>query len=356
MDERLFIIKNLLRDGRREEALKEAQKIKDSYWRSYALRWVAESYAHEPEKALEIVGSIEEHSIRDETLASLSYLFSKNREFKKAIEAARLIKDQFVRKKAFRAVSNLLAIAVARGGTGIRLSDLKLEERDIEELKPLPHGIVYKDGKLMPGATLHRIKGEVQTGIVERFERRRKWKPPEPEFEEKGQTNEYVLSYINRLLDEGKLEEAEKLAKGLPEPVRSAYLERVGIEYLNRGNAEKSEEIFSQLEVANTLGHALIHHYGYEVDRALEYIRKVFDPLPRMLIAYELAKKHGAKEKAILEVLSWRGMPSKIARVLKFLAFEMLEEAKKSKDDLLRKTSKELFELGKKIESGEYAL
>ncbi|WP_054839870.1 hypothetical protein [Thermococcus sp. JCM 11816] len=180
MDERLFIIKTLLRDGRREEALKEARKIKDSYWRSYALRWVAESYATEPEKALEVASEIEEHSIRDETLASLSYLFSRNGgEFKKALEAARLIKDQFVRKKAFRSVSNLLAIAVARGGTEIRLSDLKLDERDIEELKPLPpHGIVYKDGKLMPGATLHRIKGEVQTGVVERFEKRPKWRPP----------------------------------------------------------------------------------------------------------------------------------------------------------------------------------
>ncbi|WP_054841237.1 hypothetical protein [Thermococcus peptonophilus] len=159
MDERLFLIKTLLRDGKREEAFKEAQKIRDSYWRSYALRWVAESYEREPEKALEIASKIEEQSIRDETLASLSYLFSKNGEFKKAIEAARLIKNQFTRKKAFRSVSNLLAIAVARGGTEIRLSDLKLDERDLKELKPLPHGIVYKDGKLMPGATLHRIKG-----------------------------------------------------------------------------------------------------------------------------------------------------------------------------------------------------
>ncbi len=48
--------------------------------------------------------------------------------------------------------------------------------------------------------------------------------------------------------------------------------------------------------------------------------------------------------------------PSKIARVLKFLAFEMLEESKKSKDDEMRKTSKELFELGRKIETGEHAL
>ncbi|MBP1911936.1 hypothetical protein [Thermococcus stetteri] len=354
MDERLFIVKTLLREGRLEEALKEARSIRDPYWRSYALRWVAESYAHDPEKALKIAEGIEEHSIRDETLASLSYLFSKNGEFKRAIEAARLIKDQFIRKKAFRSVSNLLAIAVARGGSEIRLSDLKLDERDIEDLKPLPHGVVYKDGKLMPGSTLHRIKGEVQTGVVERFEKRPKWKPPEPEFEGKEQTNEYVLSYLDRLLDEGKLEEAEKLAKGLPEPLRSAYLERIGVKYLEEGNAERAEGMFSQLEVANLLGYALIHHYGYDAEKALRYVQKVFDPLPRMLIAYELAKKGGVENDTLIEVLSWRGTPSKIGRVLKFLAFEMLEEAKKLKDDELRKTSKELFELGRRVEAGEY--
>lgn len=140
--------------------------------------------------------------------------------------------------------------------------------------------------------------------------------------------------------------------------MRSAYLERVGIKYLERGHTERVERIFSQLEVANLLGYALIHHYGYTAEKALKYIQKVFDPpLPRLLVAYELAKKNGVNESAILEVLSWRGTPPpKIARVLKFLAFEMLKEAKKSKDEELRKTSKELFELGRKIETGEHAL
>lgn len=44
-------------------------------------------------------------------------------------------------------------------------------------------------------------------------------------------------------MNEGKFEEVEKFVKGFFEFVRSVYFERVGIEYLNRGNVEKVEEI-----------------------------------------------------------------------------------------------------------------
>lgn len=73
-----------------------------------------------------------------------------------------------------------------------------------------------------------------------------------------------------------------------------------------------------------------------------------------MLIGYEFVKKYGVKEKVIFEVFLWRGIFLKIVRVFKFLVFEMLEEFKKLKDDEMRKIFKEFFELGRKIEIGEY--
>lgn len=93
MDERLFIIKILLRDGRREEVFKEVWKIKDFYWCFYVFWWVVESYVYEFEKVFEVVSEIEEYLIKDEIFVFFFYFFLREGEFKKVLEVVRFIKD-----------------------------------------------------------------------------------------------------------------------------------------------------------------------------------------------------------------------------------------------------------------------
>jgi tetratricopeptide (TPR) repeat protein len=266
MDEKLLSVKSLLLRGDVEEALNTAKSITDPYWRSYALRWVVEGYTETPEKALEVAAAIEVPSIRDEAFRTLTYIFSKKGDFKLALEAARRIKNQFIRKKAFRTVSNYLAKAVVSSGAPeVRLSDLKLDENDINDLKPLPYGLVYKDGKIMPGAEILPLKGEVREGIIERFEKRLEGRtPPKPAFAEKEMVeNEYVIDYARRLIERGNLEEARKIAKGLPEPIRSVLLEEIGVRLLKAGNVEGAEEIFQEL----------LNEYGEERELSLDDAR-----------------------------------------------------------------------------------
>lgn len=351
MDERLLLVRKLLSEGDVAGARKEAERIDDPYWRSYALRWVAEALAGEPERALEVAQSIEEPSIQDETLRSLAYIFSKNEKFKEAIETARKIKNQFLRKKALRAVSNFLAKAIAMKGVELRLSDLRLDERDLEDLKPLPYGIVYKDGKLMPGSVLHRIKGEVAGGVLDRSEEGPKRGPPKPKFEIKdSRPEEYVVDYIEKLLEKGELEDAERLARGLPEPFRSYYLEEIGVRLLEAGDEVRAEEMFRELEVSDVLGALLARRHLDSPERVLKYLEKTHNPATRLMVAYEVTKERGVDPDFLRNVLIWAADEWKRGRILKFLAFEMLREAKKTGNDELRKTARNLFELGKQLE------
>ncbi|NJE54872.1 hypothetical protein [Thermococcus sp. 21S9] len=352
MDERLLLVRQLLSEGDVAGAEGEARKIEDPYWRSYALRWVAEALADEPERALEVALSIEEPSVRDEALRSLAYIFSKNEKFKEALETARKIGNSFLRKKAFRAVSNFLARAIATKGVEIRLSDLKLDERDLEDLKPLPYGIIYKDGKLMPGSVLHRIKGEVMSGVVDRSAEGPKREPPKPVFEsEESEPEDYVFEYIRKLIEEGELEEAEKLAKGLPEPFRSFYLEEIGVRLLETGDTARAEEIFRELEVSDVLGSLLARKNLDKPELVLKYLEKTHNPATRLMVAYEVTKERGVDTEFLRNALIWATDEWKRGRILKFLAFEMLEEAKEKGDERLRRISRELFELGKSVEN-----
>ncbi|QDA30814.1 hypothetical protein FH039_03215 [Thermococcus indicus] len=355
MDTKLLTVKSLLAERKREEALNIAEGIADRYWRDYALKWVAEAYAENPGRAMDIAQRIVAPTIRDETLRSLSYLFSKEGNFKAALEAARMITNQFTRKKAFRTVSNYLAKSIIQKGVSeVRLSELDLTDRDIEDLKPLPYGLAYKDGKIMPGAEILPIKGEMKMGIIPRFEKRLEGRtPPKPVFAgEDTEKTEYVSEYILKLIDEGNLEEARKLAKGLAEPMKSALLEEIGMEYLKRGNVETAEKIFEELVRADMLGAALIELHPEDENRIQYYLSKVYNPVTRLLVIYEATKRKGVREDFLRRTLLWATDEWKLGRILKFLAFEMLNEAKRTGDDGLRKTSKGLFELGKRIENG----
>lgn len=351
MDERLLRVRGLLKEGRLDEAKREAARIADPYWRSYAMKWLAEALSKRPEEAVEVALSIDEPSIRDEALRSLVYLFSREGRFKEAVETARKIKNQFLRKKALRTVGNFLAKAIAERGAGIRLSDLNLDERDLEDLKPLPYGIVYKDGKLMPGSTLHRIKGEVKEGVIElggKVQRKAGIRKPEPP--ESG-TSDYVVSYVEKLVEEEKLEEAEKLARGLPEPIKSRILEEIGLQYAAQGRLAEAERILEKLEASEVLGAVLARRHINSPEKVLLYLRKTYDPAARLAVLYEFVKRNGVSEHFLKEALKWGTDGWKLGRLIKLLAFEMLEEAKREGDDDLRRTSRELFELGKRIEN-----
>ena len=351
MDERLLEIKRLLTKGELKQALEIAREIEDEYWRSYALKWIAESYVTDPKRAIEIATSIAIPSIRDEAFRSLVYFFSKAGEFKRAVEAAKKIKSQFIRKKAFRTVSNFLArTIISRGMAGIRLSDLNLDEGDIEALKPLPYGIVYEDGKLMPGAEILPLRGETREGIFERLGEPKKHRVPQYDMEHRGDTSQYVVEYILKLIKENKLKEAEKLIKGLPEPMRSHLLEEAGVKFLENGLEDDAESIFEELQVSNVLGPMLAKRHLDDVSKVQKYLLKVWNPVARLIIAYELAKIKGTDEKLLDSILSCMQSTWKKGRVLKFLAFEMLREAKSSGDDRLRGISKQLFELGSRLE------
>ena len=353
MDERLLLVRQLLGEGDVEKAREVAQKIEDPYWRSYALKWVSEALADNPPRAIEVATSIEEPTIRDEALRSLAYMFSRDGRFKEALETARRIGNAFLRKKAFRAVSNFLARAIATKGIEIRLSDLKLDERDLEDLKPLPYGIVYKDGKLMPGSVVHRIKGEIKTGLVERTEKAPKWEPPKPVFETEREPESYVFEYIQKLIEEGELEEAEKLARGLPEPFRSFYLEEIGVKLFESGDVSKAEKVFDELESSQALGSLLARENVQNPELVLKYLEKTHNPVTRLMVAYEVTKERGIDRDFLRNVLIWATDGWKRGRILKFLAFEMLEEAKRRGDERLRRISRELFELGMSVERNE---
>lgn len=353
MDERLIEIKRLLNERNPGAALALAGKIKDPYWRGYALRWIAEAYALErPEKALEVAEGISTDSLRDEALKDVSYIFSKAGMFKQAITAARRIKSEFIRKKALKAVSVMLARAIVeKGSAGVSLGELGLDEEDIEVLKPLPPGISFKDGKLMPGAELLRMKGEVREAVVPQNEVPRAV-PPKPSvgtLEPEGR--EYLVEYFEIPVWSANVEEIEYWAGLLDEPLKSRLLEEAGIVYLRAGNVERAEELCSMASHASKLGYLLaLRALGDgDVEKASGFARKVYDPVRRLLLVRAVLERGLLDEELLRKVLGAKS-DYILARVLKFFAFELLEEAKTTNDPGLRELSKGVFDLGIKIQ------
>lgn len=88
----LFYVRDALNRGDFENAVKIAEKIKDSYWRSYAFKWIAQEIVKiNSERARKIASQILISSLRNDTLLYLSYELANEEKFKEAIETAKLI-------------------------------------------------------------------------------------------------------------------------------------------------------------------------------------------------------------------------------------------------------------------------
>ncbi|ASJ02530.1 hypothetical protein A3L09_04300 [Thermococcus profundus] len=353
MDERLIEVKSLINKGDLGAALALAGRIDDPYWRDYALRWVAEAYAQEnPGKALEVAGKIATESLRDEVFRDLSYIFSKNWMFKPAIEASKKIRSEFVRKKALKAVSAMLARAIVeKGSAGMSLSELGLDEGDIEVLKPLPPGISLKNGKLMPGAELLRMKGEFRNAVVSQNEVA-KVAPPKPSVKPlEPQLGGYLVGYFKLIADLANAEELQYWASLVGEPLRSRLLEDLGLIYLKSGNFEKAAEIYEKASRVSQLGFllALKCLENGDAKRAVEFAEKIADPVKRVVLLEEMLRRGFLDEELARKVLTPKS-DYVLARLLKFFAFELLEESKMRNDSELRELSKRIFDLGVKIQ------
>lgn len=345
----LLQIRKLLAHKRIEEAYALAEQIPDSYWRGYALKWVAESVVvKNPKRAIKIAKKIEIETLKSETLLLLSYELAKLRKFKEAVEAAKLINNNYLRKKAFRGISNALARAIIESSAKeVRLSEFNLGEEDIQYLMPLPGNIKYKDGKFLIGAEIHRIKGETKFQILtsENSTKRKRVTFGKKEDQDlKG-----VSTCIERLILTNQLQEAEKLAKGVDDPCASYLLEEIGITYINHGNIEKAKEILERLGWADYLASELVKFYlrRNEVEKAKKYALRIFNPALKLSAAYSILLIGGIDEKFLSELFKDTS-PYKLGRLLKFLAFELLEEAKKRNSNDLLRLSKNIFLLGKR--------
>ncbi|WP_010477120.1 tetratricopeptide repeat protein [Thermococcus zilligii] len=353
MDERLIEIKRLLNGGNPGAALALAGNIKDPYWRDYALKWIAEAYAMErPEKALEVAESISTESLRDETLRDISYVFSKSGLFRQAILAAGKIKSEFTRKKALKAVSAMLARAIVeKHNTGVSLSELGLDEGDIELLKPLPYGISLKDGKLMPGSELLRMKGEFRNAVVPQGEAPGAV-PPKPEAGAPGKgRKEYLIEYFEIPIWSANVEELEYWAGLLEEPLRSRLLEEAGVIYLKAGNFEKAEKLWERASSASELSYLLALHALDEGDfgKAPEFARKILSPVKKLLLLQKMLEMDVLDGDTLRKTMNAKS-DYLLARALKSFAFELLGEAEARNDPGLRALSKRIFDLGVKIQ------
>jgi len=355
MDVRLIQVRELLSKGDLEGALRAAEGIKESYWRDYAFRWVVEAYVtRSPERALEIAGKIRTESLHDEVFKNLSYLLSRAGIFKLAIGAARSIKSDFLRKKALKSVADVLAkVIVEKGSAGISLGELGLDERDLEQLKPLPAGLIFKDGKLMPGAELLRMKGEMKSGIIQK-NKPRKVGPPKPSVEPfHGVKKGYLKGFLLGLAERGDIEGLGYWADLLEEPLRSPLMDELGRLRLELGDIEGAEDAFGRAKVANETGRGLAMLYlnRGEPQKAAEFLGKVFNPVHRMGVFLDAIRAgFFSEELAERMLLPGGGSRYKLARLLKFSAFELLEEANREGDDSLRRLSKRVFEAGVRIQ------
>lgn len=344
MDERLLEIKHLVERGEAEEAYREAVKIKEAYWKSYALKWVAEAFVSiDPERALSIAGKIGVPTLRDETFLFLTYEFSRMEKFKEAIMAAKAIRDTYLKKKAFRSVSSAIGKAIVRRGVKeISLSELDIDENDVEYLKPLPKGLEFKDGKFVVGSEIHGIKGEVKEGIITSDPLPRKVETPEFEDVSEPSTRDVLT-----LVDEGKAS-----MESLPEPLRFAVMEERGLECLERGDVECAQSYFRKLPAADYLGRELARCALKNREELDEYIAKIYNPAIKMALVYEFILSRRTVDRQLLKVAFGNLPREKKGRALKFLAFELLDEAKRRGDGELMNLSKKLFVLGKNVGSG----
>jgi tetratricopeptide (TPR) repeat protein len=355
MDERLIQVRELLSKGDLEGALREAEGIKESYWRDYALRWVVEAYVtRSPEKALEIAGKIRTETLHDEVFKNLSYLLSRAGIFKLAIGAARSIKSDFLRKKALKSVADVLArVIVEKGTAGVSLGELGLDERDLEQLKPLPAGLIFKDGKLMPGAELLRMKGEMKSGIIQE-NKPQKAGPPKPAVKPFHEVKKsYLQRFFSGLVERGDVEGLEYWTGLLEEPLRSLLLDELGKLKVELGDIKGAEDAFRRAEVANETGRALAMFYlaQGEPEKAAESMQKVLNPVYRLKVFIDAVRMgFFSEELAERMLLPGGGSRYKLARLLKFSAFELLEEANKKGDNSLREISKRVFEEGVKVQ------
>ncbi|MCO6042197.1 hypothetical protein [Thermococcus alcaliphilus] len=349
MKEVLLQIRKLLAHKQIEEAHALAEQISDPYWRGYAFKWVAESLViKDPKRAIKIAKKIEIETLKSETLLFLSYELAKVRKFKEAVEAAKLINNDYFRKKAFRGISNALAKAIMESSAKeVKLSEFNLGEEELQYLMPLPGNIRYKDGRFFIGTEIHRIKGEtkLQIFVFENFKKRKKAKLKKKE----DQDLKHISNYIERLILTGQLHEAEKLAKGVEDACASYLLEEIGITYIDRGDIEKAKEILERLECADYLAAELVKFYlkRNDIEKAKKYAFRIFNPALKLSIAYSILLIDGIDEKFLREFFK-DTTPYKLGRLLKFLAFELLEEAKKRNSSDLLKLSKNLFLLGKR--------
>ncbi|ASJ00219.1 hypothetical protein [Thermococcus gorgonarius] len=304
-----------------------------------------------PERAVEIALKISTESLRDEVLRNLSYIFSRAEKFKLAINAATKIKSQYLKKKALKSISDMLAkVIVQKGTAGVSLSELGLTEDDIEHIKPLPQGIVFKDGKLMPGAELLRMRGEIKTGIVPRFERPKK-APPKPQFKEFGlERKNYLIEYFKLLEDVGDVFSMETLAELTEEPLRSWLLEKAGLIYLEIGNFEKTVEIYQKTKYPGELAVKLAFQTIDKPKEAARYLAKSPRGEERLLFTWELALKGIYDEETYRLALGLEKNDYLFARTLKFLAVELLDESKRRKNERLREFSRRLFLEGVRIQ------
>ncbi len=351
MDERLIDVRSLISKGDLETALLIAQSIEEPYWRDYALKWVAEAYAERNlELALKTAEVISTESLRDEAFANLSYLFSKGGNFKLAIEVARKIRSEFTRKKAFRAVATILAKVIVERGAEVSLGELGLDENDVEALKPLPPGVLFKDGKLMPGGEILKIKGEFHNEVIQLGETP-KHVPEKPAFGVELRQAGYFLDYLHLVKELASVEELEYWAGLVEGPLRDELLEEAGLLYFKAGLFERALGIAENVERTENLAYLLALRSLEEekLDTLILLAPKIGNPVKRLLLMREVVVR-GLLDRKIAESILRPRSGYLLARLLKALAFEMLGDAKKSGSADLLQRSRETFEMGVKIQ------
>ncbi|ASJ17629.1 hypothetical protein A3L04_10475 [Thermococcus chitonophagus] len=321
MIEDLLKVKEAIESRDIDKALYLSEKIKDQYWRSYALKWISQELVKsDPKKAREIASSIPITSLRSETLLYLSYELSKMEKFKDAVESAKLIPDSYTKKKALKRISSAIADALkSRNIVEIKLSDLGLDEADIELLKPLPEGVKYENGKFLVDAEIIKTPEEFFNEVVEVGGENGNVKSPEME----------------------ELPKENLAPEHISEPFKSSLLEYIALEYLDRGEVDKAVEILERIKVGGPLPR-LLFFLGKNHD-----VTKVVRPIDKVLLAYRLLLLLPEEDSfpmlnLIFEDLKYRN-PGKFIRLLKFFSFELLEEGKRLNNSKLIEKSRKLF-------------
>jgi len=346
MDERLVKVRELLSEGKVEGALSVARSMREPYWRDYALRWIVPELAKgKGEKAIQVAGSIRTDSIRDEVLRNLSYTFSRAGKFKLAIKAAWRIKSEYQRKRALSLIAEAIAkVIVEKGEAGVSLSELGLEEEDLEKVSRFLPQVSIKDGRLMPGTKLLRIKGEATTGVVEP-PKAPSWFPPTAP--RSGGSRSYLLGYFRFLRDEGDVEGLLRWGSLLGEPLKRALLGEAAALYSRLNSLDCLVSMCQALNLSRKLREGVKGLFlSGRIGEALECSKKL-PAEERLLLAGELLEERFFDEGVFRELL--RDGNYKLSLALKALAFELLEESKRRGDKGLGHLSKKVFDSGVKV-------